>query len=81
MTNYEIYKNYLEQKYGRKIEKLNIELDGEYVNLRYTFAKVPFNRIRRITGYLTGDISTWNDAKQAELNDRVKHNTHNIEKL
>lgn len=34
---------------------------------------VPFSRIRRITGYLTGDISTWNGAKQAEERDRVKH--------
>ena len=34
---------------------------------------VPFQRIRRITGYLTGDLSTWNDAKKAEERDRVKH--------
>ena len=34
---------------------------------------VPFQRIRRITGYLTGDINRWNDAKKAELNDRCKH--------
>ena len=36
---------------------------------------VPFQRIRRITGYLTGDLSTWNDAKKAEEKDRVKHPT------
>ena len=34
---------------------------------------VPFSRIRRITGYLTGDINTWNNSKKQELNDRVKH--------
>lgn len=34
---------------------------------------VPFERIRRITGYLTGDTTTWNDAKKAELKERVKH--------
>ena len=34
---------------------------------------VPFERIRRITGYLTGDTTTWNDAKKAELKQRVKH--------
>ena len=34
---------------------------------------VKFERIRRITGYLTGDTSKWNEAKQAEVNDRVKH--------
>ena len=32
-----------------------------------------FERIRRITGYLTSDIRTWNNAKQAEERDRVKH--------
>ena len=30
-------------------------------------------RIRRITGYLTGSLETWNSAKQAEERDRVKH--------
>ena len=30
-------------------------------------------RMRRITGYLTGDLSTWNSAKRAEDRDRVKH--------
>ena len=34
---------------------------------------VKFERIRRITGYLTGNVSHWNDAKYAELKDRVKH--------
>lgn len=34
---------------------------------------VPFERLRRITGYLVGDINRWNDAKRAELGDRVKH--------
>ena len=30
-------------------------------------------RMRRITGYLTGDLSSWNSAKRAEEQDRVKH--------
>lgn len=30
-------------------------------------------RMRRITGYLTGDLSSWNSAKRAEEHDRVKH--------
>lgn len=34
---------------------------------------VYFERLRRITGYLVGDVNRWNDAKRAELNDRVKH--------
>lgn len=35
---------------------------------------IPFERIRRCTGYLTGDYKrTFNDAKQAEVADRVVH--------
>lgn len=36
---------------------------------------MPFERIRRITGYLVGDMTKWNDAKKAEEHDRVKHVT------
>jgi anaerobic ribonucleoside-triphosphate reductase len=34
---------------------------------------IKFERIRRITGYLTGTLDRWNDGKQAEEHDRVKH--------
>ena len=34
---------------------------------------VGFNRIRRVTGYLTGGLDRFNDAKRAEERDRVKH--------
>lgn len=34
---------------------------------------VPFERIRRITGYLVGTMDKWNDAKRAEEYDRLKH--------
>lgn len=47
--------------------------DGEDVELTLTPDPVRFERIRRITGYLVGDVSRWNNAKQAELKDRVKH--------
>ncbi len=33
----------------------------------------PFERIRRITGYLVGTMDRWNDAKTAEEKARVKH--------
>lgn len=32
-----------------------------------------FERIRRVTGYLAGDVSRFNNAKRAEEKDRVKH--------
>lgn len=42
-------------------------------------------RIRRVTGYLAGTIDRFNDAKKAEVRDRVKHmsvnNTENIEQI
>ena len=42
---------------------------------------VPFNRIRRITGYLVGDMNKWNNAKRAEEHDRVKHMSKAPEKF
>ena len=35
--------------------------------------KGKFERIRRITGYLVGTLDSFNDAKLAEVRDRVKH--------
>ena len=37
---------------------------------------VPFERLRRITGYLVGSLDRWNDGKKAEEHDRVKHGVH-----
>ena len=37
----------------------------------------PFERIRRITGYLVGTLDRFNDAKRAEEHDRVKHSVSN----
>lgn len=34
---------------------------------------VGFERIRRITGYISGSLDTWGSAKRAEERDRVKH--------
>ena len=34
---------------------------------------VQFERIRRITGYLVGTLDRFNDAKAAEVKERVKH--------
>ncbi|MCL1820137.1 MAG: anaerobic ribonucleoside triphosphate reductase [Oscillospiraceae bacterium] len=39
---------------------------------RYEHEDVPFERIRRITGYL-GALSKFNDAKRAEVRDRLRH--------
>ncbi len=34
---------------------------------------IKFERIRRVTGYLSGDVCRFNNAKRAEEKDRVKH--------
>ena len=34
---------------------------------------IGFERIRRITGYLSGDVKRFNNGKRAEEKDRVKH--------
>ena len=38
---------------------------------------VGFERIRRITGYLVGDLGRFNNGKYAEQRDRVKHTLDN----
>lgn len=34
---------------------------------------IEFERIRRVTGYLSGDVKRFNNGKRAEEKDRVKH--------
>ncbi len=67
------YQNYLEKKYNRKLSSLDIKIDGDFADLDYSFEPVPFERIRRITGYLVGTMDQWNDAKTKEETDRIKH--------
>lgn len=68
------YINYVQAKNpGREIELIEIEVGEDVVSLGWTLKKVGFERIRRITGYLVGSLSRFNDAKQAEVRDRVKH--------
>ena len=52
-----------------------LKLQGDEVALRYFGpggTQVPIERIRRLTGYLSV-LSKINDAKQAEIRDRIKH--------
>ena len=57
----------------KTIQTIDLKLDGDFVDVDYHFADVPFQRIRRITGYLVGTLDRFNDAKRAEVRDRVKH--------
>lgn len=65
----------MEQEEGRHVVEIFIRRTGnpdEY-GITPVFEKVPFQRIRRITGYLVGDLGRFNDAKRSEVMDRVKH--------
>ena len=65
----------MEQEEGRRVVEISIrrtENPDEY-GISPAFERVPFQRIRRITGYLVGDLGRFNDAKRAEVEDRVKH--------
>ena len=67
----------MEQEAGRRVVEISIrrtENPDEY-GITPAFERVPFQRIRRITGYLVGDLGRFNDAKRAEVMDRVKHTT------
>lgn len=46
--------------------------DGK-VAIDYTVRRPQFERVRRITGYLVGTLDRFNDAKRAEVKDRVTH--------
>lgn len=68
---------YVERYRDRKpgLYALELRFDGEWVDVAYRFKEStrPFERIRRITGYLVGTLDRWNDGKRAEEADRVKH--------
>lgn len=61
------------QKFGFEPDKIDITICGDEVELDYTLPKKPFHRLRRITGYLVGDLGRWNNAKLSEEKDRVTH--------
>ncbi|HBS10216.1 MAG TPA: hypothetical protein DEA28_00530 [Firmicutes bacterium] len=60
---------------GKQLKSLDVKVDGDYVDLTYHFETIPFERIRRITGYLVGTLDRFNDGKRSEEHDRVKHMT------
>jgi hypothetical protein len=70
----EAYKEHARKKYPNDyIDELILTLDGDYVNMEIHKHAKPFDRIRRITGYLVGTLDRFNDGKRAEEHDRVKH--------
>lgn len=72
----ENYVNYVRERVKEPVQTITVKTcDDGLFDVNYNAHGIPFERIRRITGYLTGALNTWNDAKQAEERDRVKHDT------
>lgn len=69
------YVDYVRARVETPVKMIEVKLcnDGK-VDVGYVAQGEKFERIRRVTGYLTGDLKSWNDAKQSEEHERVKHN-------
>lgn len=66
----------LEITHNRTIKKIEfVDMGDGNCKEIIEWYPVGFQRIRRITGYLVGDLSRFNDAKLSEVKDRVKHTT------
>ena len=65
----------VEETKQSEVVELNLYADEEsgYIGRSAKVKPIPFDRIRRITGYLVGTLDRFNDAKRAEESDRVKH--------
>lgn len=66
----------IEAEKGRKVIKAEFIDNGDgTATQRFWFKKQPtFSRLRRVTGYIGSTLDRMNNAKQAEVRDRVKHN-------
>lgn len=75
----------VEMRYTAMLERCNVNICSHEDNSPEPSQNVKedgpgegigFERIRRITGYLVGDVSRWNNGKKSELKDRVKHDSN-----
>lgn len=68
---------YIEREQGfrpqQPLTHLYLNCIGDDVEIRADYLVRPFERIRRITGYLVGTLDRFNDGKRAEERERVKH--------
>ena len=69
------YIDYVKDRVEEPLQSIEVKLcDDGKIDVDYTLQGEKFERIRRITGYLTGDVTSWNNSKRAEESQRVKHN-------
>ena len=75
-TRVEEFLKNLSNKYRGQDVIVNVTVTEENNELHLDWkmiARTRFERIRRITGYLTGTVDRWNNGKKAELHDRLMH--------
>ena len=73
----EVYVDQAVKKYGNRLKEGTVQpdpADSDYITLNCKLTQ-PFERIRRITGYLVGTLDRWGNAKRSEERDRVKHDS------
>ena len=62
----------IEEVWPEEADECRVVVEDGFLCARFLKTHEKFERIRRITGYLTGTLDRWNSAKQAEERDRVK---------
>ena len=67
----------IEEVWPEEADECRVVVEDGFLCARFLKTHERFERIRRITGYLTGTLDKWNDAKRAEERDRVKHGLRN----
>ncbi|MBR2284070.1 MAG: hypothetical protein IJ874_06585 [Ruminococcus sp.] len=74
----EQYMEYARQKYtGRQIKQMDIIIDGDFVDLKFTFSDTDFQRAFRSADYLVNTMDKLNDAKQSEFSQKERHRADN----
>lgn len=63
----------IEEVWPEEADECRVVVEDGFLCARFLKTHERFERIRRITGYLTGTLDKWNNAKRAEERDRVRH--------
>lgn len=73
-----VNKTYITNSRHQNLSTITLIIKGDDVKVDYTIKNTKFERIRRITGYLTGDLNLWNNSKREEEKQRVKHDIDTV---
>lgn len=73
-----VNKTYITNSRHQNLSTITLIIKGDDVKVDYTIKNTKFERIRRITGYLTGDLNSWNNSKREEEKQRVKHDIDTV---